>query len=68
MPRKNYNRKVSRIAFVKQCIDNPKQGSQILKNYAKKLNKSESSSEIIEILQDILFLSESTIYRDIGIY
>jgi len=68
MPKKNYNSKVDRIVFVQKCIDDPKTGAETLRRLADELEANKKTSDTINTLKKVLFISETTIYRDIGIY
>lgn len=68
MPKKNSTDKINRMAFVQLCVDNPKEGEKSLKRMASKLGKCKNTNETLECLSDIMFISQSTLYRDLGLY
>lgn len=53
-----------RKEFVNKAINNPKEAAKILLRKAKGLENCRNTSDSIYALQDILFLSERTIWND----
>jgi len=66
--RKNYDDKVNRKAFVQLCIENPKEGANYLHNIANQIEQSKKTSVVIGCLKKVLFLADTTLYRDLGLY
>lgn len=66
--KRNEKDKINRISFVQLCVDNPKDGAEYLKDMANKMSECKKTSQIIERLKQVLFISQSTIYRDMGLY
>lgn len=56
---------VKRQAFVKLCRSNPMEGAEYLRKIADKIEQSKKTSNIVKCLKDVLFLHETTIYRDL---
>ena len=62
--KKNGQKLEDRKQFVKQCISHPETSADIMIKRIKRLKKSKRISETAEILSDIFYLSEKTIFRD----
>lgn len=62
---KNSEQLKKRREFVKDCINNPKQGAKIIKRKIKGLENCRTATDTTLALKDILFLSEATIYNDL---
>lgn len=62
---KSYSTKVKRQSFIQLCRSNKKEGANYLRKMADKIEQSKKTPEIVECLEDVLFLSERTIYREL---
>lgn len=62
---KPYSVIVKRRSFVQLCRSNPKEGAEYLHKVANKMAQSKKTPEVIRCLESILFLHETTIYRDL---
>ena len=62
---KNYSTITKRKAFVQLCRCQKKEGADYLRKIADKLEESKKTSDVVECLKDVLFLHETTIYRDL---
>lgn len=55
----------ARRRFVQTAIESPSQAAAILRNAARRLEKAENTSQAIQEVASILYVSESTIFKDI---
>lgn len=61
---KNKNILTERQRFVNQVINDKKQGVETLKDVIKQLESSQNTTQRVQILSELLFLSEQTIFKD----
>lgn len=62
---KNYSTIVKRQSFIQLCRSNPKEGAEYLRKIANDMEQSKKTPDVVKCLEGVLFLSESTIYRDL---
>lgn len=53
-----------RKTFVRLCLDDPKTAAKLIYDVADKLEQTEKSSETVNIISNLLYLSKKTIYLD----
>lgn len=51
--------------FIQETFNNPEQGAEKLREIADKLEASKMSSEIVDNLKSVCFVSRATIYSDL---
>lgn len=65
MSKKNAEQKNSRKQFVSLAINSPKEAAKVLRQKAKGLENCRTTTDSVYALQDILYVSEATIFRDL---
>lgn len=63
--KKNKQDLINRRMFVQMCFEQPEHGAKYLNKIARKMKNEKKSIKIVELLSDVLFISECTIYRDL---
>lgn len=66
MSKKNAEQKTGRKQFVSLAINSPKEAAKVLCQKAKGLENCRTTMDSVYALQDILYLSEVTIFRDLS--
>jgi prophage antirepressor-like protein len=66
--KKNKTDLINRMAFIQMCVEQPKEGAKYLMDIAKQMKKTNRTPDILKQLKKVLFISESTIYRDLEKY
>ena len=61
---KNKKQKEERKSFIYSVFEAPERASLQLRDVAKKLESSVTTSEKVKLLSDLLYLSEETIFKD----
>ena len=54
----------TRKEFVTMCLNHPDLGASHLKRIADKLRKTKTTRDRVEVLSELLYLTERTIYSD----
>lgn len=62
--KKNERDNINRKAFIQAVLDNKENGITYLNKINERLEKSKGTAEKVAILNDLLFISERTIYND----
>lgn len=66
MSAKNGKQLKDRRSFINLSVNDPKRAALLLRRKAKGLENCRNTSDSVEALKDILYVSEVTIFRDLA--